>query len=484
MSEEEDIILKIFEDEESTTEAVTATLNMIVDQIVADSSAKPLNILHEEYVFCIGQSFGSGSYNKPRKRSRAIVKETNHNKRAKTNTNKKKTNKTELTAVETKEPKVLVEEMVALFINENPIYVSARASQKVYTKPNDELLFIRPLKAGHIKIIMKFKQTSIENFFAYQAIAYKTGNLFDWQVILGELDIGGELFNLPKSNLKIKGLKPILNQTIYQAAEKLFSQNQALRWQLKRLVNAWLTKKCKQRVIGEDGDLITGEPIEKDEQCRIISIKCRTTYVFSGHVLLKTTKSCLESQVGAIPNLKAPCNPYTNTTFSYGEMVHVYREILSWCAKKGKALPGIIALYREYKFKNYMLVRINHNYLQLKAVEAYILNDDTRGEFFVEAMEALLEEYEIPLSVEFDTLLIGYQRFRLWNILEPQNPLLITWKKFAADFWYYKQTDQFPRENWRNESSIYVDVLILLRYSITKLHWVMKEYYKRRQTVS
>jgi hypothetical protein len=331
---------------------------------------------------------------------------------------------------------------------------------------------------------MKFKQTSIENFFAYQAIAYKTGNLFDWQVILGELDIGGELFNLPKSNLKIKGLKPILNQTIYQAAEKLFSQNQALRWQLKRLVNAWLTKKCKQRVIGEDGDLITGEPIEKDEQCRIISIKCRTTYVFSGHVLLKTTKSCLESQVGAIPNLKAPCNPYTNTTFSYGEMVHVYREILSWCAKKGKALPGISALYREYKFKNYMLVRINHNYLQLKAVEAYILNDDTRGEFFVEAMEALLEEYEIPLSVEFDTLLIGYQRFRLWNILEPQNPLLITWKKFAADFWYYKQTDQFPRENWRNESSIYVDVLILLRYSITKLHWVMKEYYKRRQTVS
>jgi hypothetical protein len=366
-----------------------------------------------------------------------------------------------------------------------PYYLSSRASSKAYnpTKVKIEITNKPPItQAGHIKIIIPRNKQTIQNFFAYQSICYKTGNFFDWQIILGELDISGTLFKFPKSKIhnKIKGFKPLFNEDIYKEAESIFHNNQWFRWQMKRLVSIWLKTKSKKRVIGEDSDIITGELIPLEEQVRIISIKNRTEYVFSGQVLVKGAKSCLEGQTAAIPHVKTPHNPYTNTPFTYGELVKVYGEILIWCAKKGKTMPAVIALYREYKFKNNMLLRVNHNYIQMKATDNYIFNDDSRGEFFIEAMEILLDDFSLLLEVEYDTLLIGYQRFRLWNQLEPKHYLMLAWKKLAADFWYYKQTEQFPRENWRSESSIYIDLAILLKASIAKLQNIGKEYNRRR----
>jgi len=379
----------------------------------------------------------------------------------------------------------MIEDMVNLFFDENNYYyVTSCAKHKVHSADKKELHLKPNAKAGHIKIIIPRDKASVENQFAYLAIKYQTGYLFDWQVTLGEMDISGNLFRFPniKHSNKPKDKFALLNSEIYKEADRIFHKNQKFRWQMKRLVCKWLSYKSRKRIIGEDSDIITGDPIPKEEQIRIISIRNRTEYVFSGQVLVKTAKCCLEGQTGAIPHVKTPHNPYTNTPFTYGELVKVYAEILFWCAKKGKALPAIIGLYRDYKFKNTMLLRINHNYVQLKAVENYILNDDTNGEFFIEAMENMLEDFSLPLMIEFDSLLIGYQRFRLWNQIEPKSPLMLAWKKLASDYWFYKQTEQFPRDNWRSESSIYVDLVIMLKSSMIKLKEILKMYYRERRS--
>lgn len=428
------------------------------------------------------RSYGSASSVPSAKR----VKYNAKPKQSKKQGNEKKTIPSPETEQEPpKDPKIVMEEMIALFDDTNPYYTTTRATHKVYNSIKAKIEFTNKppfTQAGHIKIIIPRSNQTLRNFFAYNSICYKTGNFFDWQVILGELDISGPLFKFPKSKpqIKIKGHKPLLNEDIYKEAEKIFCDNQWFRWQMKRLVSFWLKAKSQKRVIGEDCDIITGDQIPKEEQVRIISIKNRTEYVFSGQVLVKGAKSCLEGQTAAIPHVKTPHNPYTNTPFTYGELVKVYNEILIWCAKKGKAIPATISLYREYKFKNNMLLRVNHNYIQMKATDNYIFNDDTRGEFFIEAMEILLEDFGLLLEVEFDPLLIGYQRFRLWNQLEPKHHLMLAWKKLAADFWYYKQTEQFPRENWRSESSIYIDLSILMKASRAKLQYVGKEYQRRR----
>ena len=114
----------------------------------------------------------------------------------------------------------------------------------------------------------------------------------------------------------------------------------------------------------------------------------------------------------------------------------------------------------------------------MKATESFMYNDDMNGDFFIEIMQILLEDFSEPLLAEFNPVNIAYQRFRLWNKMEPKNYLLICWKKLAADFWYYKQTEQFPRENWKTESSIFIDVVVLLRSSADKLRYVSREYYR------
>lgn len=449
------------------------------------------NTIIPEGIFSIGIAYPTSiSYRPTKRRSCTTSSSTPCAKRVKYNKppKKVKTNKNiqeDTPKPEPKDPKIVMEEIIALFIDTNPYYTTTRATHKVYNPIKAKIEFTNkpPItQAGHIKIIIPRNNQTLRNFFAYNSICYKTGNFFDWQVILGELDISGPLFKFPKSKpqIKIKGHKPLLNEDIYKEAERIFCDNQWFRWQMKRLVSIWLKVKSQKRVIGEDCDIISGEPIPKDEQVRIISIKNRTEYVFSGQVLVKGAKSCLEGQTGAIPHVKTPHNPYTNTPFTYGELVKVYNEILIWCAKKGKAIPATVSLYREYKFKNNMLLRVNHNYIQMKATDNFIFNDDTRGEFFIDAMEILLDDFALLLEVEYDTLQIGYQRFRLWNEMEPKHHLMLAWKKLAADFWYYKQTEQFPRENWRSESSIYIDLSILLKASKAKLQYVGKEYQRRR----
>jgi hypothetical protein len=307
------------------------------------------------------------------------------------------------------------------------------------------------------------------------------GTLFDWHLNIVDLDRGGTVFRVSELRkfARIKSpIKPLLCSDVHAEADRIFQDNQWTRWQIKRLVSRWLTNKSKKRVIGEDCDIISSEPIPLNEQIRIISIRNRTEYVFSGNVLLKTAKSCLEGQVIAIPNVKSPHNPYTNTPFSYGEMVEVYNGILRWCAKKSKPLPAIIALYREHRFRNNLVLKIHNNYIQMKATESFMFNDDMNGDFFIEIMQILLEDFSEPLLGEFNPVNIAYQRFRLWNKMEPKNYLLICWKKLAADFWYYKQTEQFPRENWKTESSIFIDVVVLLRSSADKLRYVSREYYR------
>lgn len=378
-----------------------------------------------------------------------------------------------------KDPNQIINDLSALFEDVNPYYLYGKVRHIAHKKNTSVYSIINPeAKPAHIKIIYPLNKKTPNDIYAYYFLCYKTGTFFDWLVILGDYEVNGSLFDFSyiknKFHMEIKN--PITNQIIYRLMDEIFHDNQWVRWQFKRILNAWLTKKCKNRIIGADSDLVTGEPIPPSEQISILSIKNRTQYIFSGHVLLKTAKSCLEGQVGSIPSIKPPHNPYTNVPFNYGELTQMYIEIIRWCGQKCKVVPSIIALYREHKFKHQLLLRINHNYLQLKATESYMLNDDSRGEFFIENMESLLEDFALPLGINYDPFITTYQRFRLWNEIEPKNYLVLCWKKLASDYWYYKQTEHFPREYWLNETSIYLDIIVLLDASYDKLKNMMKMY--------
>jgi len=373
-----------------------------------------------------------------------------------------------------------IDELLSLFSDVNPYYIYNSIYVKVKNKVKKDPFV---LNKTHIKIICPLVNTNPEQFYAYYMLLYKSGTFIDWQIILGSYDLKGPLFNFQpsKQHFKFKYKHLQSNQTLYNAMDDLFYTNQWLRWQFKRIVISYLIKKSRKRIIGAESDLVTGEPIAIDDQIKITSTKNRTMYVFSGNVLLKTARTCLEGQVASIPHVKVPHNPYTNTPFSLGELIQIYAKVVAYCGQKAKPFPSILSLYRECKFQHHLLLRVNHNYLQLRASENYILNDDSRGDFFIETIQSLMEDFEEPLALEFDSRLISYQRFRLWLRIEPAHHLLMSWKQLAADYWYYKQTEFLARVHWVNELSILTDIIILLKASYYKLQDVLKMYEAFRQ---
>jgi hypothetical protein len=203
-------------------------------------------------------------------------------------------------------------------------------------------------------------------------------------------------------------------------------------------------------------------------------MKTRSVYVFSGHTLLKSIRGNLESQNSSIPAIKAPQNPFTNLPFSYGQMLEVYHKLLGWCYAKRKPLPPIIALYRETGFRTGWLVKLHHNYVQYRATHAYIKNDDTNGEFFLDNLENMFETYVGAFRI--DPELMTKQRFRFWLTKDPNHYLLKCWRYLVADFWYYEQTHNLVREHWRADAHIIHDIVVLLNASEQKLRNLLREY--------
>ena len=363
-----------------------------------------------------------------------------------------------------------------VIFNVNPFYSRLRITQKVYAKPTP-LQFYFGTKPKEIVCLLKYKLKPVftNKCIAFMKIQYHRGTIFDWHLKFADLNAE------PRSTFKSTNFKfdvpgPSLfcmTANIIKAAQEIFYENQQLRWKFKRLAYRWIAHRSRQRQVGADTDLITMEPIPQDEQLRIVSTETRTEYVFSGANLYKSVKSNIECQVGAIAEVKAPKNPYTNVPFTYGQMLEVYHQLASWCARKRKPIPTTLCLYRDCGFRPHTLVKLHHNFVSYKAALAYFMDDDVRGEYFVENFENLLDTYYRSLK-NYNKDLLESHRFLEWFKKDPQHFLLRQWKRIVADYWYYEQTSHLVREHWRSDYSIMQDIDILIKASENILRNIFK----------
>jgi hypothetical protein len=255
-----------------------------------------------------------------------------------------------------------------------------------------------------------------------------------------------------------------MTNEIVKAAQKLFDMNQQWRWAMKNLLRLWLVRKSLKRQIGHDSDIMTMEPIPEAEQCRVVCIQTRSLYVFSGTALLKSMRSNIECQVVAIPDVKTPKNPFTNIRFTFGQLLELYNQLLGWCAKKHHALPASIALFRETEFRPHLMVKLHHNYLQYRAAIASFMDDDVRGDFFIETLDTVIESYSYAMS-NYSPILMSTDRFEIWFEKDRRHYLMRSWRLIVADYWYYEQTGHLAREHWRSEMCIIQDINVLMKAS-------------------
>jgi hypothetical protein len=437
--------------------------------------------------FCLGENY-SRCYSGSRKARPLRDRSQPSNKRQKTEPPKKgvkrknqakKSKPVEPVQPQPVDPLVRLAQMSRLVTDMSPFYTHALISRIVFAKPQEPLYdFSGKTKAGIVKIIIPAPKNHVTFLAAaHMRLQYFTGYIFEWEIRIAELAKEKPAFE-QKSSLKFKFDKPTVFSTgsqVVKAARQLLITNQRVRWRFKWLVARWIAAKSRKRSIGADRDVNTLEPIPEEDQVKLVCMKTRCEYVFSGSALQKSVRACLEAQNMSIPSVKAPQNPFNNLPFTYGQMLEVYHQLLGWCFKKRKTIPSIIALYRETGFRPGWLQKIHHNFIQYRATHTYMRNDDTTNEFFLDNLENMLETYEQALH-EFPPEILTKQRFRFWLSKDPTHYLLKCWRFLVGDFWYYEQTTNLVREHWRSDGSIINDIIILLKASESKLRNLLRDY--------
>ena len=365
--------------------------------------------------------------------------------------------------------------LLTSFVNANPIY----AKRKIFSYLNRTVTFdpSNCTKPGQIRVFLHKPPNPHDILsIATQRLRRFRGTFQEWQIFLKDLQLDKDMF---KSHFVFKTAKstPIteFNSQIADAAQHVFYVNQHYRWIFKRAVGRWLRRRASQRVIGEESDIITLDPVKPADRVSVTCLTTRATYVFAAGSLLKCILSNLEIQVEAIPQPRKPVNPYTNLPFTYSQMQDLYFELMKWCAANRKTMPAVLALYKESHFEPDMLSKVHHNYIQYRAGKNYFTREEEDEDFFIENLETLLDAYE-PLVRPAERPFVNILKFKCWYKVDQSHYLMKQWKSLVSDYWYYTQTEHFCREYWTSENSIMMDVRTLLMASKNTLETIIQTY--------
>lgn len=349
--------------------------------------------------------------------------------------------------------------------NVNPIVARRRYSQRVHAPP-PPIVFGQHAQPQEILFLYPYRNTIVDNeWIAHKYLQYHRGRHIDWCMKFADMQQVRRTAAALPFHFVSDGPSPfIMTNEIVKAAQKLFDMNQRWRWAMKNLLRLWLVRKSLKRSIGHENDIMTMEPIPEAEQCRVVCIQTRSLYVFSGTALLRSMRSNIECQVVAIPDVKSPKNPFTNVRFTFGQLLEIYNQLLGWCSRKHHALPASIALFRETEFRPQLMVKLHHNYLQYRAAIASFMDDDVRGDFFIETLETVIESYSYAMN-NYSPTLMSTDRFEIWFEKDRRHYLMRSWRLIVADYWYYEQTGHLAREHWRSEMCIIQDINVLMKAS-------------------
>ena len=360
-----------------------------------------------------------------------------------------------------------------VFTDVNPFYCKRRL--KDLNDKNHEVNWFAPKKTppSHIRILIPNKDSSA----IHESLSRNIFTYYGWFTHLTELSNQIYFFTNTNNHHMLPRMKPSYYDNYIYNLNRIYLNNQRHRWQMKRLLNIWLMKRCLKRVIGADSDIFTLGPIHAKDKIHITCMRTRSVYVFSGNALLRTACSSLETQAQSIPDTKAPCNPFTNIVFNYGQMLEVYNGCLQFCVTRRKSVPLILSMYRDSNFSIQHLLKSHSLHIQYLATQNYMKHDDHDNYILYENLGNIFKLYKDLLG-EFAPICSAL-RFKVWIEMDPHNFLHTQWRSFLTDYWHYEQTEHLCRANWISETSIVFDMLTLLEASEQALIQSVREFRRR-----
>lgn len=107
------------------------------------------------------------------------------------------------------------------------------------------------------------------------------------------------------------------DNVIVEFLKKYLPAESSIRYQFRRLLNAWIYKKYKNRMFNTACPMTCNKPIEP---VYLFAAKQRGSYVFESNELSKYFDACLKKNDSLFPLPQRPKNPLTNMILSIGDL--------------------------------------------------------------------------------------------------------------------------------------------------------------------
>jgi hypothetical protein len=185
-----------------------------------------------------------------------------------------------------------------------------------------------------------------------------------------------------------------------------------LRYQFKRLLNAWLQKKM-DRKSSDLVDIVTMNPIR--HPIYVYDGKQRRRYIFEADSLNKSMKRNLYAQQYTIPGPKKPVNIITNKPFTYVQLVSIYDQLLNTRIRMED-----ISIFRKFQFRleTWKLYMYNHLYMAAIKDELYNVQSMDGKDMLEDFIKDMITILKVPLSERFELMVTNAVS---WY---PEDPLL------------------------------------------------------------
>ena len=171
-----------------------------------------------------------------------------------------------------------------------------------------------------------------------------------------------------------------------------------LRYQFKRLINAWLQKKM-DRKSSDLIDIVTMNPIQYP--IYVYDGKQRRRYIFEADSLNKSMKRNLYAHEYTIPGPKKPVNIITNRPFTYAQLVSIYDQLLST-----RTRIEDISTFRKFQFRleTWKLYMYNHLYMAAIKEELYNYQSMDGKDMLEDFIKDMIAIIKVPLTERFELM--------------------------------------------------------------------------------
>jgi hypothetical protein len=238
-------------------------------------------------------------------------------------------------------------------------------------------------------------------------------------------------------------------------------EEQRFRFQIRRLVNAYIYKKYSHRFFNKEDPVTFFEP---ETPIFLFNSKQRGSYVFDANSLSRLVTTSLIKHSYMFPSPQIPKNPLTNVEFTIAELIDIVSKLKSH-KQSSWAIEGFISCkYILKKFKLKFLSVIKH-----EALSEYLKStSDDAIDHLIDFIEFALDQYDI----ENPALL----RVLRWIAKEvPDEPYIRKWKECYRQ--YYEINITYPSLTFDDDmyTNVYSTIgrLMFLREDITRVTLIM-----------